>query len=197
MATHSSILALKIPWMEESVRLQSLESQRVRHNWAISLSFFSLDCNEIKLVHAEENQPEYSLDWCWSWSSNTLVWRANSLEKALTLGEVGNRGWDGWMASPTRWAWVWASSREDGGQRSVACCRLWGRKELDAVWMTEQQQSEFAWGPPERKLGQGPSFPNCPSLQRGGKVGSYFTSYTWLLQSLKAFSKNFRSRELV
>ena len=32
MATHSSILAWKIPWMEEPGRLQSLGSQRVRHN---------------------------------------------------------------------------------------------------------------------------------------------------------------------
>ena len=31
MATHSSILAWKIPWMEEPGRLQSMESQRVRH----------------------------------------------------------------------------------------------------------------------------------------------------------------------
>ena len=26
-------------------------------------------------------------------------------------GEGDDRGWDGWMASPTQWAWVWASSR--------------------------------------------------------------------------------------
>ena len=32
MATHSSTLAWKIPWMEEPGRLQSVESQRVRHN---------------------------------------------------------------------------------------------------------------------------------------------------------------------
>ena len=32
MATHSSILAWKIPWMEEPGRLQSMESQRVRHD---------------------------------------------------------------------------------------------------------------------------------------------------------------------
>ena len=32
MATHSSTLALKIPWMEEPGRLQSLGSQRVGHN---------------------------------------------------------------------------------------------------------------------------------------------------------------------
>ena len=39
MATHSSILAWKIPQMEEPVRLQSMgASQRVRHDWATSLS---------------------------------------------------------------------------------------------------------------------------------------------------------------
>ena len=32
MATHSSILAWKIPWIEETGRLQSLGSQRVGHN---------------------------------------------------------------------------------------------------------------------------------------------------------------------
>ena len=32
MATHSSTLAWKIPWMEEPGRLQSMGSQRVRHN---------------------------------------------------------------------------------------------------------------------------------------------------------------------
>ena len=32
MATHSSILAWKIPWTEEPVKLQSMRSQRVRHD---------------------------------------------------------------------------------------------------------------------------------------------------------------------
>ena len=32
MPTHSSILAWRIPWMEEPGRLQSIGSQRVRHN---------------------------------------------------------------------------------------------------------------------------------------------------------------------
>ena len=43
--------------------------------------------------------------------------RTDSLEKTLMLGKTegrrrrGDGGWDGWMASPTRWTWVWASSR--------------------------------------------------------------------------------------
>ena len=45
-----------------------------------------------------------------------LLWRSDSLENTLMLGKMegkmrgGDRQWDGWMASPTRWTWVWASS---------------------------------------------------------------------------------------
>ena len=45
-----------------------------------------------------------------------LMRRVNSLEKTLMLerlraeGEGDDRGWDGWMASPTRWTWVWVNS---------------------------------------------------------------------------------------
>ena len=41
MATHSSILAWKIPWTEERGRLQSMGSLRVRHDWETSLSLFT------------------------------------------------------------------------------------------------------------------------------------------------------------
>ena len=39
MATHSSTLAWKIPWMEEAGRLQSIGLQRVRHDLTTSLVF--------------------------------------------------------------------------------------------------------------------------------------------------------------
>ena len=41
MATHSSTLAWKIPWMEEPGRLQSMGSLRVGHDWVNSLSLFT------------------------------------------------------------------------------------------------------------------------------------------------------------
>ena len=59
-------------------------------------------------------------DWCWSWNSNTSAtwceelthWKRAWCWERLKAGEEGgNRGWDGWMASPTRWTWVWASSK--------------------------------------------------------------------------------------
>ena len=68
MATHSSILAWKIPWMEEPGRLQSMGLQRVGHSWVTSLHFI-LTLNkadktssiknkrlihEIELIHHED-----------------------------------------------------------------------------------------------------------------------------------------------
>ena len=41
MATHSSTLAWKIPWMEEPGRLQSMRSLRVGHDWGTSLSLYT------------------------------------------------------------------------------------------------------------------------------------------------------------
>ena len=38
MAIHSNTIAWKIPWTEETGRLHSMGSQRVRHNWATSLT---------------------------------------------------------------------------------------------------------------------------------------------------------------
>ena len=58
-------------------------------------------------------------DWCWSWNSNTLATSCEELtnwkrpwcwEGLGTGGEGDDRGWDGWMASPTRWTWVCVNS---------------------------------------------------------------------------------------
>ena len=58
-------------------------------------------------------------DKCWRCNSNTLAtWREEPThwkrpwywERLRVGGEGGDRGWDGWMASPTQWTWVWANS---------------------------------------------------------------------------------------
>ena len=59
-------------------------------------------------------------DWCWSWNSSTLATWCKELthwkrpwcwERLKAEGERDDRGWDGWMASPTQWTWVWVDSR--------------------------------------------------------------------------------------
>ena len=73
-----------------------------------------LDCKEMKSV-----LNIHWKDWCWSWNSNTLatwckeltLWKKPWCWERLKAGGKGdNRGWDGWVASPTQWTWVWASS---------------------------------------------------------------------------------------
>ena len=68
----------------------------------------------------KEISPECSLEGLMlSWNSNTLATWCEELtelkrpwcwERLKVGGEGDDRGWDGWMASLTRWTWVWESS---------------------------------------------------------------------------------------
>ena len=55
MAIHSSAIAWKIPWTEETDRLQSMGSQRVGHDWVTSLSHKE-DMTKIHTVKNNHNQ---------------------------------------------------------------------------------------------------------------------------------------------
>ena len=46
--------------------------------------------------HLMQRTDSFEGPWCWEWLK--------------VGGEGDDRGWDGWMASLTRWTWVWASS---------------------------------------------------------------------------------------
>jgi len=67
----------------------------------------------------KETSPEYSLKGLMR-NSNTLATWCEKLthlkrpwcwERLKAGGEGDDRRWDGWMASPTQWTWVWVSSR--------------------------------------------------------------------------------------
>ena len=58
-------------------------------------------------------------EWCWSWNSSSLATSCEELTHWKRLwcweglgarGGGDDRGWDGWMASLTRWTWVWVNS---------------------------------------------------------------------------------------
>ena len=94
----------------------------------------------------KEISPEYWKDCCWSWNSNTLAtWceelthlkRPSCWERLKAGGEGDNRGWDGWMAPPTQFTWVWVTRGVGDGQRGLACCSPRGHKKSGT---TEQQK---------------------------------------------------------
>ena len=80
---------------------------------------FGLQGDPVNLSYRKSVLNIHWKDWCWIWNSNTLVTWYEELthlkrpwcwERLKAGGEGDNRGWDGWMASPTRWTWVWVSS---------------------------------------------------------------------------------------
>ena len=83
-------------------------------------------------------------DWCWSWSSNTLATWCKELThwkipwcSERTGGEGDNRGWDDWVASPTRWTWVWTSSGRWWNAWKSGVLQSMGSQRVGHDWATE------------------------------------------------------------
>ena len=88
-------------------------------------------------------------DWCWSWNSNTLATWCKVLThlkrlwccERLRAGREGdNRGWDGWMASPTQWTWVDSGSWWWTGRPGVL--QSMGLQRVRHNWVTELNWTE-------------------------------------------------------
>ena len=85
-------------------------------------------------------------DWCWSWSSNTLAtwceeptqWKRLWCWEGLRAGgEEDDRGWDGRMASLTRWMWVWVNSGSWWWTGRPGVLRFMGLQRVGHDWATE------------------------------------------------------------
>ena len=75
-----------------------------------------------------------------------LMQRTDSLEKTLMLaktegGEGDDREWDGWMASPTWWTWVWVSSGSWWWTGKTGVLQSMGLRRVGHDWMTEPKPS--------------------------------------------------------
>ena len=71
-----------------------------------------------------------------------LRWRANSLEKTMMVGKIegrrrGNRAWDGWMASPVQWTWVWANSGRQWRTGKLGMLQSMQWQRVGHNWVTE------------------------------------------------------------
>ena len=78
-----------------------------------------LHCKEIKPVNPKGNQPWIFIGGTDAEDEAPILWPCKDLthwkrpwcwERLRAGGEGDDRGWDGWMASPTRWTWVWVDS---------------------------------------------------------------------------------------
>ena len=78
-----------------------------------------------------------------------LMRRVDSLEKTLMLGGIGgrgegdDRGWDGWMASLTRWTWVWVNSGSWWWTGRPGMLQFIGSQRVGHDWATELNWTEL------------------------------------------------------
>ena len=82
----------------------------------------------------------------WSWNSNTLAtWceelthlkRPSFWERLKAGGEGDDRGWDGWMAPPTQWTWVWVNSGSWWWTGRPGVVQSMGLQRVGHDWATE------------------------------------------------------------
>ena len=165
-------------------------------------------------------------DWCWSWNSNTLATSCEELthwkrpwcwEGLQAGGEGDDRGWDGWMASLTWWAWVWINSRSLWWTGRPGMLQFRGSQRVGHDWATELNWTSpgipthfCLWvgrssrGHQTTHLNSPPSgFKNSPSSgkpwlltwtrssQRGLGAGCYniWMTCSWLLRTKKTAGK--------
>ena len=115
---------LRVPWtarrsnpsiLKEISPEYSLEGLMLK----LKLQYFGTWCKE--LTHLKR-------PWCW--------------ERLRSGGEGDNRGWDGWMASPTQWTWIWGSSRSWWWTGKPGMLQSVGSQIVRHDWVTEQKQGE-------------------------------------------------------
>ena len=129
-----------------------------------------LDCKEIQPVHPKGHQSwvfigrtdvEAETPILWppdvkSW----LIWKDRDAGKRLRAGGEGDdRGWDGWMASPTRWTWVWVDSGSWWWTGRPGVLQFMGSQRVGHNWGSELNWTELF------QL-------NIPPLRKQHKVGS-------------------------
>ena len=107
---------LRVPWTAR----RSNQSILKENSPECSLEELMLQLKLQYFGHLMQRADSFERPWCW---------------ERLKAGEGDDRGWDGWMASPTQWTWVWVNSGSwVDGQGGLACCGSWDRKESN---MTE------------------------------------------------------------
>ena len=101
----------------------------------------------------KEISPEYSLEGLMLKLKvqyfGHLMWRTDSLEKTLMLAKIeggrrrgDDRGWHGWMASPTQQTWVWVNSGSWWWIKKPGMLQSMGSQRVGHDWETELNYSQ-------------------------------------------------------
>ena len=110
----------------------------------------------------KEISPEYSLErlmlklklqYLATWCKELTHWkRPWCWERLKAGGDEDDRGWDGWMASPTQWTWVWTSSGKWWWTGKPGRLQSMGLQRVRQAWASEKQHHHIRkpWDNEER-----------------------------------------------
>ena len=111
-----------------------------------------LDCKEIQPVHPKGDQSWIFIGWTnaeaetpilWpSGAKNWLIWKDPDAGKEWRREEKGTTGWDGWMASLTRWTWVCVSSGSRWWTGKPGVLQSMELQRVGHDWVTELNWTE-------------------------------------------------------
>ena len=89
-----------------------------------------------------------------TWCKEMTHWKRSWCWERLKAGGDGDdRGWDGWIASPTQWTWVWASSRSYWWTGKTGVLQSMGSQRVRHEWVTKldwrhECEAETEWEEP-------------------------------------------------
>ena len=139
-----------VMYVYESWTIRKAEHQRISafELWCWRKLESPLDCKERNQSNRKEISPEYSLEGLMLklklpvlWppdAKNWLIWKDPDAGKDWGQEEKGTtEDWDGWMASPTGWTWVWASSRSCWWTGKPGVLQSMGSQRVRHYWVTE------------------------------------------------------------
>ena len=101
-----------------------------------------LDSKEIQPVHPKGNQSWIFIGRIFAVAEIPIVWPPDVknwlIGKDPDAGKEGDdRGWDGWMAPPTQWTWVWVNSESWWWTGSPCMLQSMGSERVWHDWTTE------------------------------------------------------------
>ena len=78
-----------------------------------------------------------------TWCEELTHWKRPCCWEGLGAGGEGdNRGWDGWMASPTQWTWVWVNFESWWWTGRPGVLQFMGSQRVGHNWATELNWTE-------------------------------------------------------
>ena len=115
-----------------------------------------LDCKEIQPVHPKGDQSWVLIRRTDAEAETPILWPPHAEEvthwkrpwcwEGLGAGGEGDdRGWDGWMASPTWWTWVWVNSGSWWWTGRPGVLRFMGLQRVRHDWVTELNWTEWVY----------------------------------------------------